>query len=227
LKTTGIILLLTFFLTTLQLSAQEEIRPKYSPRSEKHRNKIDEMGRKQGLWKYYTQGGILYLEISFQNDVKHGQYFRRSTATGILIEEANFFNGKRDGEYKKYSSKGLLMLEGFYTSGVKTGKWTAYYPFNGEKKSEGAYEAGKRTGTWVYYSSKGKLRVEGEYTEGLREGSWKFYNSDGSLAEEKKYVKGVSIESAAPEKPKKSKGFKLAPKKEEPKTTPGGTPGNQ
>ncbi len=173
---------------------EQELRPQYAPHSDKNRNKIDENGRKQGLWRYYTRDGILLLELTFQNDVKHGPCTRHSSATGIVTEESNYFNGKRDGDYKRYSSTGILISEGTYTNNRKTGTWTNYYPVNGEKKCEGAYIDGKREGKWVYYSSKGKLRFMGDYVNGLREGEWTSYNDDGTVLEQKKYVKGVAPE---------------------------------
>ncbi|MEI6123120.1 MAG: hypothetical protein WCQ95_05765 [Bacteroidota bacterium] len=187
---------ITFFLfifsVNLVAQKEQEFRPQYSPHSEKNKNRIDEMGRKQGLWRYYTRDGVLLLEITFQNDIKHGPCVRHNSATGIISEESNYFNGKRDGDYKRYSTTGILITEGNYTNNRKTGTWTSYYPVNGEKKCEGVYQEGKREGKWVYYSSKGKLRMMGDYVNGLREGEWTTYNEDGSVMEQKKYVKGVA-----------------------------------
>ncbi|HNW69588.1 MAG TPA: hypothetical protein PKI01_04235 [Bacteroidales bacterium] len=224
---TYLIFLLLIF--PFSLFSQEEegvgeilIRPQYQPRSEDHRNKMDELGRKQGLWKYYTREQILYYEITFLNDVKHGPCTRRSTATGVIIEESNYFNGKRDGEYRRYSQKGILTSEGSYTGNRKTGKWITYFPVNGEKKSEGDYVAGKREGVWAYYSSKGKIKAQGEYIAGLREGDWTYYNADGTVAEVKKYIKGQAPEEVKTPKTNEKVvgGFKMEPKnkKNNPKT---------
>ena len=53
-----------------------------------------------------------------------------------------------------------------------------------------------RSGPWVYFSSKGKLKLEGEYKDGLREGLWTTYNPDGTVLEQKKYVKGIAPEDS-------------------------------
>ncbi|MBK8413645.1 MAG: hypothetical protein IPL22_03385, partial [Bacteroidetes bacterium] len=45
-----IIILLVF---PVMVYAQSEQKPKYAPGKEKHRNKTDEIGQKQGVWKYY------------------------------------------------------------------------------------------------------------------------------------------------------------------------------
>ena len=52
--------------------AQTKERPQWSPQNEKHRNIRDELGRKQGLWKYYSYSKVLTYEVTFMNDVKHG-----------------------------------------------------------------------------------------------------------------------------------------------------------
>jgi antitoxin component YwqK of YwqJK toxin-antitoxin module len=171
-----------------------EVRPENAPRSDKSRNKRDALGRKQGLWKYYTDESIILLEITFQNDVKHGPLIRHHSSNGVITEESNYFNGKRDGEYKRYTFNGLLTTEGFYSMGRKNGLWMTYFAVNGEKKTEGSYANGKKIGLWRYYSSKGKLKSEGEYKEGLMEGEWKYYDNDGTPLEQKKYMKGTLAE---------------------------------
>ena len=174
-----------------------EIRPENAPRSDKWKNKRDALGRKQGLWKYYTDDGIILLEITFQNDVKHGPLIRHHSSNGVITEESNYFNGKRDGEYKRYTFNGLLTTEGFYSTGRKNGLWITYFAVNGEKKTEGSYANGKKIGLWRYYNSKGKLKTEGEYKDGLMEGEWKYYDNDGTPLEQKKYLNGSLAEDKA------------------------------
>ncbi|HNZ43772.1 MAG TPA: hypothetical protein PLB59_06190 [Bacteroidales bacterium] len=217
-------LCMLLLLAPLYLFSQKEtlIKPQYQPISDKHRNTIDELGRKQGLWKYYTRDKTLVMEISFQNDVKHGPCIRHSSATGAVIEESNYFNGRRDGEYKRYDIKGTIISEGQYVNGRKSGKWTTYYTVNGEKKSEGEYQSGKREGVWANYNSKGTLRAKGAYKYGLREGEWIYYYANGTVAETKTYIKGKAPEEVKQPKqpePKVVKGFVMTPKKK--KETPG------
>lgn len=221
-------LILIFLFSPLLLMAQEEIliRPQYSRISEKHRNKIDSLGHKQGLWKYFTRDGILFMEVTFQNNVKHGSCTRHSTSTGTVIEESNYFNGKRDGEYRRYSYSGLLISEGFYENGKKNGKWITYYPVNNETKSEGFYNKGKREGFWKYYNSKGKLKLQGEYKDGLRDGDWITYAGDGSVVETKKFIKGLTqeeVELAAKKKSQTVSKKTSTIKRKTQKTPPGET----
>ena len=50
-------LILFLFALPLLVSAQTEEKPKYAPGKEKHRNKTDELGQKQGVWRTYSQPG--------------------------------------------------------------------------------------------------------------------------------------------------------------------------
>ena len=56
----------------LFLLSQSEEKPKYAPGKEKHRNKTDELGQKQGVWKFYNESGELTQEIEYVDDVRHG-----------------------------------------------------------------------------------------------------------------------------------------------------------
>lgn len=204
----GILCGLLLIIETSLVFGQTEERPRYAPFSDKHRNARDELGRKQGLWKYYTLNRVLVLEITFQNDVKHGPFIRHSSSNGVITEESNYFDGRRDGEIKKYNYNGTLITEGNYLMGKKTGTWISYYPVNGEKRAQGSYDNnGKQTGNWQYFTSKGNLKAEGGYKSGLREGVWKLYSADGSRSEEKKFQGGkeVGVVTAAanPKKPGK------------------------
>jgi antitoxin component YwqK of YwqJK toxin-antitoxin module len=198
--------LILFFSTVF---AQTEERPQWAPRSDKSRNVTDEMGRKQGLWKYYSLSHVLMYEITFLNDIKHGPCVRHNQGTGIVTEESNYFNGKRDGDFKKYTTNGTLVAEGQYTDGRRTGSWTTYFPVNGEKRTEGSYDNGQKSGAWKYYSSKGQMKASGEYKFGSRDGTWVFYNNEGQ-PEEKKYQKGreVGVVSATPSSGAKNKNKK-------------------
>lgn len=171
--------------------AQIEIRPKNMPMGGNHRNVMDEQGRKQGLWKFYSGDGVLILEITFQNNVKHGPSIKYHPVSGVPIEECTYFNGVKDGDYKSYYRTGELSSDGYYKEGRKTGKWNYYYKVNGEKKSEGEYVSNKKEGVWRFYNSKGKLISEGPYKNNLREGEWKVYDDDGKVIDHIFYVKDV------------------------------------
>ena len=187
---------LLFFSAMLFAQNQMEIRPKYMPMGGKHRNIIDESGRKQGLWKYYSADGILIAEVNYQNGIKHGTSIKYHPLLGVPIEESTYFNGLLDGDYKKYYGTGELKTDGYYKDGKKTGKWNTYYKVNGEKRSEGEYVNDKKEGLWRLYSSKGKLTCEGPYLHNLKEGEWKYYDQDGKVIATLSFVKDVEQTAA-------------------------------
>lgn len=179
-----------------------EIRPKYMPMMEKHRNVKDENGRKQGLWKFYSRDGILILEVTYQNDVKHGPCVRYHPSLGYPIEELNYFNGRKDGVCKKYYISGELRSEGYYKDGKRVDKWVYYQKVNGEKKAEGGYFNGQKEGEWLYYNSKGVIVLKGSYKNGLKQGVWEFNDAEGKLLYTKNYLNDQEVGDSKPTTPK-------------------------
>ncbi|MFZ7114918.1 MAG: hypothetical protein ACO1G9_06040, partial [Bacteroidota bacterium] len=61
-RKTQMFLLLALFPLMLLAQGSEE-KPKYAPGKEKHRNKTDEIGRKQGQWMFFNTFGDKIAEI--------------------------------------------------------------------------------------------------------------------------------------------------------------------
>ena len=97
---------------------QEEFKPEYAPGKEKHRNKIDELGHKQGTWKTFNSLGQLISEVEYVNDVKHG-VSRKYYPYGKVMEEMEYQYGIKEGVYKKYYYSGQVKQEGEYVAGKK------------------------------------------------------------------------------------------------------------
>jgi antitoxin component YwqK of YwqJK toxin-antitoxin module len=177
-----VFLFIFYFATTLAYCQNEEFaeRPKYAPRSEKDRNVTDIKGR-QGVWKTYSWEGILVMETTYKNDIRHGQCLKYNSYTGLIREQSNYFFGKKDGEYKSYHINGLINSEGFYKNGKKSGNWITYYKTSGEKRSEGIYLNGKKSGFWTFYNSKGTKTASGNFQNDERVGVWESFNSEGTV----------------------------------------------
>ncbi len=159
----SLIVVLLLFTANL-LVAQSEMKPRYAPRGEKHRNKTDELGRKQGNWKFYSEAGNIVWEAEYLDDIRHGVS-------------------------KRYYSGGRIMRETTYEYGVKEGIYKRYY-LNGQLKQEGQYESNKRTGVWSSWFSSGNMQNEGSYIKGFKDGIWKYYNQKGEIVNTIAFVKG-------------------------------------
>ncbi len=133
---------------------QSSHKPQYGPSRDKHRNKKDELDRKQGLWKHYNYIGTLTWEVEYLDNRRHG-ISKRYYGNGRIMRETEYQYGFKDGSYKRYDFDGVI-TEGEYVLGRKTGHWTNYYS-NGQIKNEGVYVNGHKNGAWKYYNSKGKL----------------------------------------------------------------------
>lgn len=135
--------------------SQTSERPQFAPKSEKHRNKTDEIGRKQGHWKFYSESRTITWEIDYVDDVKHG-LSRRYFSSGKVMREIEYEYGLREGTFKRYYLNGQVRQEGSYSSNKKTGTWTSWYS-SGNMQSEGIYINGYKEGEWKYYNQKGMI----------------------------------------------------------------------
>lgn len=144
--------------------------PKYAPDDALHRNKIDNSGKKQGKWQYYSRSGILVLELTFENNKKKGEYKRYNGVTGKMIEKGNYLNGIKNGSYTKWFSNGVKRVEGTYSNGKKDAIWSYFF----------------KNGT-------GALRMIGNFKDGKKEGSWVFYDKNGSIRHKVKFESGRPI----------------------------------
>ena len=93
----------TFLLPQAGYGQAREEKPKYAPGKEKHRNRNDEIGRKQGKWMFYNTFGEKISEIDFVNDKKEGVE-RKYYGYDRVREETEYLAGVKDGTYTKYSS---------------------------------------------------------------------------------------------------------------------------
>lgn len=151
LKTLITLLCFSILIPSISFS-QTEHKPKYSPRKENHKNRKDELDRKQGLWKHYNRDRILMWEVEYLDDKKNG-ISRRYYGNGRIMKETEYSYGIKDGIFNRYGYDGLTM-EGQYLNGRKSNKWTNYFS-NGQMKSTGLYVNGHKHGEWYYYNRKG------------------------------------------------------------------------
>ena len=178
------VLSLLWFTFQLQSHAQTSVRPINGPRSEKH--VTDELGRRQGVWRYYYANEDVREEINYVNNLQEGLNTKYFQGKKIQVE-SNYLGGRKDGEYKRYFLSGQAAIEGKYIYGQRDGKWIEYY-------------------------EDGQIKSEREYKKGVKEGNWKSYDRKGELLGDITYKNGVDV-NAPPPAPKAKPVIKKSPEK--------------
>lgn len=121
-------------------------------------NRIDAKGKKQGPWKKY-ENGILIYEGQFENDVPKGT-FRYYFPNGKLKSVSEFVAGVSKVKVVTYHENGNVASEGVFVDQQKDGQWK-YYSDKNVLLSEENYKLGKKNGLFVTYGVGGnKLKQE-------------------------------------------------------------------
>lgn len=168
------LILISLFLPTLLL-AQDRI------------NVTDKNGKKQGVWKKYENGHVVY-EGQFKDDVPYGT-FKYYHANGKLKSVTEFQQGVHKVKTTIYHENGHKASEGAYIDQLKDGEWRYYSNQDTLIKVE-HYKAGDRDGLWQTYSTSGILLEECNYLNNKRNGLYKTYYLNGIVSYEADYVAG-------------------------------------
>jgi len=150
-------------------------------------NKVDDRGRKQGLWKSYDVKGKLKYEGKFVDDIPTGT-FTYYYPDGMVKAISEMSDNGRRSYTKLFHTNGRLMGEGNYLDKVKDGTWNYYSDFDGVKVSTEHYVEGKLEGVIINYYPEGVIAEQIPYKHGLKEGEWTQYFSDGKIKLKATYV---------------------------------------
>lgn len=157
-------------------------------------NRIDEKGRKQGVWiKYFPNSEVKRYEGQFKNDKPVGK-FSYYYEEGELRTEM-FYHHENRSTVKNYFPNGNLMALGAYVDTLRDSTWT-FYSYEGNKIAIEYYIAGKKYGNFKKYHANGQLLEERYFENNVENGPLKEYYDTGILAREAKYVHG-SLEGDA------------------------------
>lgn len=150
-------------------------------------NVTDKNGKKQGVWKKYEQGKLVY-EGQFKDDVPYGT-FKYYHANGKLKSTTDFEQGVHKVRTVIYHENGKKASEGVYVDQQKDGEWR-YYSDKDTLIKEENYRLGKRNGLWKTYSTAGVLLEECNYLNDKRDGIYKTYYLNGNVSLEENFVAG-------------------------------------
>lgn len=150
-------------------------------------NVTDKNGKKQGTWKKYEKGQLVY-EGQFKDDVPYGT-FKYYHANGKLKSVTEFQQGVHKVRTTIYHENGHKASEGAYIDQLKDGEWRYYSDRDTLIKVEN-YRMGDKHGLWKTYSTSGVLLEEANYLKNKRDGLSKSYYLNGKVSLEEQFVAG-------------------------------------
>ena len=166
-------------------------------------NKIDENGKKHGLWKgFYDESKRPRYEGTFEHGKEIGMFkFFDDTKVGTVIATREF-NSKDDSCYTIfYNQKKNKVSEGKVVNKQFEGDWKYYHEDLPTVMTLEPYSNGKLNGVRKVYYKSGEIAEETSYLNGLKNGPYKSYAENGVLLEESNYKNdlydGMSINRSA------------------------------
>lgn len=135
---------------------------------------------KHGIYKRYSQGGILLEESIYTEGKLNGERIIFNAKGEKEVSEI-YKNDVLDGPFKEFHPNGKLKFLGKYTDNVLAGTVNVFYP-SGKIKEEVQFENNVEQGPFKEFHENGNLKWEGNYRNGDNEfGLLKEYNADGEL----------------------------------------------
>ncbi len=183
-------------------------------------NRLDEKGRKQGIWiKKIPQSNAIDYTGQFKDDKPFGTfiyYFPSGKkkaeinyiASNItytimyhdnetILAQGKFINQQKDSTWKMYSKSGKISIVENYKLGLLDGERLVYYPLgNSETKKDQltqkqVYLNGKLHGKQIDYFENGKIWKEYNYLNGVKNGEEITYSPFGTIELKDFYFNGV------------------------------------
>lgn len=128
--------------------------------------------------------------VEGRRDGRTVKYFEN----GSVAEEISYADNVRHGDYRSYYLVGGgLRREGSYRAGARHGTWRGYYTA-GQLQEEVDYRNGERHGVLKAYAWDGVLREEADYRRGQLHGERKLYCREGRPVMTEKYQHGRRVE---------------------------------
>lgn len=155
-------------------------------------NKLDEKGKKHGLWKgYHEESKRLRYEGVFEHGKEVGMFkFFDDTKVNSVIATREF-NPKDNSCYTIfYNQKGSKVSEGKLVNRLYEGEWKYYHLDSPAIMTTELYSKGQLNGARKVYYIGGAIAEETNYKNGKKEGAYKKYAENGIALEEANYKNG-------------------------------------
>lgn len=152
-------------------------------------NKLDEKGKKHGLWKgVYEDTKNPKYEGTFEHGKEVGTFtFFDNTKTKRVIATREF-NPKDNSAYTiVYDKSKNIVSEGKVVNKLHEGKWIYYHKASKSIMATENYGKGKLEGLRSVFYPNGKIAEEILYKNDLKNGVYKRYTESGIIIEESNY----------------------------------------
>ena len=149
-------------------------------------NKLDEKGRKHGVWKgFYEESKRPRYEGIFSHGKEIGlfKFFDDTKSTSVIATRE--FNDVDNSAYTIfYDQKNNKVSEGKVVNKLFEGKWKYYHQASKNIMATENYSRGKLEGLRTVFYPDGKIAEEISYKNNLKDGIYKKYTEKGIVLEE-------------------------------------------
>lgn len=171
--------LIIFLLVTIQLFAQDI-------------NKLDENGKKHGVWKgIYQESKRPRYEGTFEHGKEVGMFKFFDDTKARTVIATREFNAKDNSCYTIfYNQNKNKVSEGKVVNKQFEGEWKYYHEDLPTVMTLELYVNGKLNGVRKVFYKSGELAEETTYKDGIKNGPYKSYAENGVVLEESIYKNG-------------------------------------
>ena len=155
-------------------------------------NKLDENGKKHGLWKgVHEESQRPRYEGIFEHGKEVGTFkFFDDTKVGTVIATREFSPKDNSCYTIFYNQKKNKVSEGKVVNKQFEGEWKYYHENMPQIMTLEFYINGKLNGTRKVFFKSGIIAEETDYKDGIKNGLSKIYLENGVVIEESNYVNG-------------------------------------
>ncbi len=154
-------------------------------------NKMDQDGKRDGVWKkYYSNSRIRYVgQFEHGKEVGVFKYFSASDSKNpIIIKKYHKNDDLADVQF--FTPSGVIESEGMMRGKNREGKWLFYHGNGKSVMSEENYKNGKLDGPYKTFFANGEPTEITSYKNGLQHGNYKKYSIKGFLYQDFNYANG-------------------------------------
>ena len=155
-------------------------------------NKLDENGKKHGVWKgVYEESKRPRYEGTFNHGKEIGLFTYFDDSKEATVMATREFNSNDNSAYTIfYDQKKNKVSEGKVVNKLHEGPWTYYHEASKIIMTLENYKNGKLEGLKTINFPSGKVAELTNYKNGIKEGAYKKTAENGVILEESFYIKG-------------------------------------